>query len=288
MAPTISKIRVEAGCITLACRRGTARLPIPVTPRSILADHDLVLESVEDLARIAAPEVPTLEFAFGDDEPTELEFFMASAMTVRSALRRAVWTSRESPHASAVNEPAHEQAVPGPGWQFLGATKRSGVAWFDLTPGQLAVHWKAGTNTIALPSHPRLLISNLTDFRVAIAKAKQQLSIPNGARFEMTLPAAASLLERRAMREAIVDGLRTFGQPEEASTKPSEPWYRLPLLPAAGFVAYLVASLLFGFQPSLMAAVLSMVAFVVACGYFEAWQKDRMKTAKLKSLLQPW
>lgn len=283
----LSKIRVEAGSISLTCRKGTARISKQLTPRSILADYTATLDTIVELAKLAAPEVPTIEFAFGDDEPTELEFDAATAMARLSGLRRAVWTSRNSPHASVVDYASREGALPGPGWQLFGATKWSGVARIEVVGGDLTVEWKGAKQTCALTAHSRLLTPSLEAFEKLLLEAKRDLAIPNGARFEIVLPEAASELERTAIRESVVSAFRSFGQADKAAKRDEFSWASIAVSVVA-CAMYVTTSRFLGHDAPPVALAFILIGFSITYGYAEAWLKHRAKIAKLRRLLQPW
>ena len=283
----LTKIRVEAGCISLACRKGTARISAQLTPRSILADYTATLDTIVELTKLAAPEVPTIEFAFGDDEPTELEFDAATAMARLSGLRRAVWTSRRSPHASVVDFAIREGALPGPGWQLFGATKWSGVARIEVVGGDLTVEWKGGKQTCALAAHSRLLFPSLEALDKQILGAKRDLAIPNGARFEIVLPEAASELERKAIRESVVEAFRSLGQADKTAKRDDLGWASFAVSVVA-CAMYVIASRFLGHDASPVALAFILIGGSITYGFVEAWLKDRAKIAKLRRLLQPW
>lgn len=281
----LSKIRVEAGSISLTCRKGTARVSTQLTPRSNLADYTATLDTIVELAKLAAPEVPTIEFAFGDDEPTELEFDAATAMARLAGLRRAVWTSRSSPHASVVEQASREGAVPGPGWQLFGATK-SGLARIEVADGDLTVEWKGAKQTCALAAHSRLLFPSLEALEKLLLGAKRNLALPNGARFEIVLPEAASELERTAIRESVVSAFRSFGQADKAAKRDELGWASFAVSGVACAV-YVITSRFFGHDASPVALAFILIGGSITYGFVEAWLKDRAKIAKLRRLLQP-
>lgn len=283
----LSKIRVEAGSISLTCRKGTARISTQATPRSILADYTATLDTIIELAKLAAPEVPTIEFAFGDGEPTDLEFDAAAAMARIAGLRRAVWTSRSSPHASVVEQASREDAVSGPGWQFFGATKWSGLARIEVADGDLTVSWKGGKETYPLAGHPRLLFPSLETLQKLLVGAKRNLAIPNGARFEIVLPQAASELERTAIRQTVVDAFHSFGQADKSAKRDVLGWASFAVSGVACCM-YVITSRYFGHAVSNLALAFILIGGTIAYGMFEAWLKDRAKTAKLRRMLQPW
>lgn len=284
---TLTKIRVESGCISLACRKGTARITTQASPRSILADCTAARDSILELVYLAEPEVPMIEFAFGDDEPSELEFEVALVLVRFTRVRRVVWTSRLSPHASVIKATLREASLSGAGWKFLGATKWSCPARLKIADGDLTVEWKDAKRTYAMAKHPRLLFPSLAAVQQLLVIAKRDLSIPNGARFELVLPEATSELERTALREAAVDAFRSFGQANEGAKPDVLGWSAIETSVVACCLYVLVASAL-GHEASPSTVGFILIGGSITFGLVEAWWRNRAKTAKLKRLLQPW
>lgn len=282
----LTKIRVEAGCISLACRKGTVRIATQASPRSILADYTATRDTILELVYFAEPEVPMIELAFGEDEPTQLEFDAALVLARYAGVRRVVWTSRLSPHASVVTK-LRETSASNAGWLFLGSTKWSGLTRLAIADGEITVEFKDGKQTYALPKHPhRLLFPSLAAMKQLLVAAKRDLMVPDGSRVEIVLPEATSELEQTAFRDAVIDAFNC-GQAKEAA-KPDGVGLAAIATSVAACIIYAFVARSLGHEVSAMVLASIPIGGWITFYIAEAWLKNRATTSKLKRLLQPW